>query len=225
VRDGQVRGAEDTGFLSSAFTDLMISIAIVFILLSVVFIREASRRSRRDKEVIRTSLSELLKENQLPLKQEPSDPLVMSVSMGEDVLKFPLNSTAVSEAGNRFLDRFIPELLGQLCSPAIRSKVDAVLIEGHTDRSGEATADGVRRNIRLSQSRSFSVLERSLQSLKSNGSLSECFLSLASATGRGSRVPVEAGGQYSADLSRRVEIKIRVKSSEQNLKIWGAAGK
>ncbi|HUP58564.1 MAG TPA: hypothetical protein VM598_13990, partial [Bdellovibrionota bacterium] len=209
--------SENSGFLSSAFTDLMISIAVVFILLSVVFIREASRRTHRDKEVIRSSLSELLVEHQLPLRQNPLDPLVMSVSMGEHVLKFALNSVQVPEAGHQFLDRFMPELLGKICSSGIRPKVDAILIEGHTDRTGENTSGGVRRNIRLSQSRSFAVLDRSLQSLSSHGDLSECFLSLAAATGRGSRDPVEIGGRYDPESSRRVEIKIRVKSAEQNL--------
>jgi hypothetical protein len=47
--------------------------------------------------------------------------------------------------------------------------------------------------------------------------MSECLLKLASATGRGSRIPVAIDGKYEADRSRRVEIKIRVKSAEQEL--------
>jgi outer membrane protein OmpA-like peptidoglycan-associated protein len=47
----------------------------------------------------------------------------------------------------------------------------------------------------------------------------ECLLKLASATGRGSRNPVLADdGSYSADQSRRVEIKIRVRSAEQQFR-------
>ncbi len=205
------------GFLSHAFTDLMASLAVIFILLSVVFIHNASKKRENDKELIKSSLSEVLEKNKLPLRQDPNDPLVLAVSVGEDVLKFPLNSAALSTAGAKFLDEFAPALTAQLCSEAVRSKVDAIIIEGHTDRSGETTADGVRRNIRLSQNRSFAVLERALQAVQARGDLSECLLKLASATGRGSRVPIELKGQYDSDLSRRVEIKIRVKSSEQEL--------
>jgi hypothetical protein len=43
-------------------------------------------------------------------------------------------------------------------------------------------------------------------------------LTMASASGRGSRSPVLVNGAYSADLSRRVEIKIRVRSAEQQLR-------
>lgn len=204
-------------FLSHAFTDLMASLAVIFILLSVVFINNASKKRENDKELIRSSLAEVLEKNKLPLRQDPNDPLVLMVSVGEDLLKFPLNSASLSPAGAKFLDEFVPALTEQLCSESIRSKVDSVIIEGHTDSSGESGADGTRRNIRLSQNRSFAVLDRSLQAVQSKVDMSECLLKLASATGRGSRIPVSINGKYEADRSRRVEIKIRVKSSEQEL--------
>jgi outer membrane protein OmpA-like peptidoglycan-associated protein len=205
----------EAGFLSSAFTDLMISLAVIFILLTVVFIREAAQRSVKDKEAVKEQLSDVLKRNKLPLSQDPADPLMMSVSVGENVLRFAINSSSVSQKGTEFLSQFVPDLTKQLCSEQIRSRVDAVIIEGHTDRSGEATAEGTRRNIRLSQSRSFAVLDQALESMKGDPMLSECFLSLVSATGRGSHSPLEVDGKYDPDLSRRVEIKIRVKSAEQ----------
>lgn len=211
-----MKGTESS-FLSAAFTDLMVSLAVIFIMLTVVFIREASSRSQKGKEMVRSSLSEILKKNQLPLKQDPNDPLVMSVSVRENDLKFQVNSANLSPEGAQFVESFMPGLTQQLCSEPMRSSVDAVIIEGHTDRSGENGEEGMRRNIKLSQNRSFAVLERALLSVKADPKLTECLLSLTSATGRGSRVPVEVKGIYSADLSRRVEIKIRVKSREQEM--------
>jgi flagellar motor protein MotB len=204
------------GFLSHAFTDLMASLALIFILLSVVFINNASKKRENDKELIKSSLSEVLEKNKLPLRQDPNDPLVLAVSVSEDVLKFPLNGAALSPAAAKFVDQFAPALTEQLCADSIRSKVDAIIIEGHTDRSGESGPEGTRRNIRLSQNRSFAVLERALQAVQNDPAMSECLLKLASATGRGSGVPIEVNGEYSAEQSRRVEIKIRVKSSETN---------
>jgi len=204
-------------FLSHAFTDLMASLAVIFILLSVVFIHNASKKREYDKDLIKSSLSEVLEKNKLPLRQDPTDPLVLIVSVGEDVLKFPINSSSLSGAGEKFLDQFAPALTEQLCSDFIRPKIDAIILEGHTDSSGETSPEGIRRNIRLSQNRSFAVLERALHGVQTNPGMSECLLKLASATGRGSRVPVELNGKYEADKSRRVEIKIRVKSNEQEL--------
>lgn len=212
-----MREGATPSFLSHAFTDLMASLAVIFILLSVVFISNASKKRENDKELIRSSLSEVLEKNKLPLRQDPTDPLVLIVSVGEDLLKFPLNSAALSVGGSKFLDQFAPALTEQLCSDSIRGKIDSIIIEGHTDSSGETSADGTRRNIRLSQNRSFAVLDRSLQAVQGHKTMSECLLKLASATGRGSRIPVEINGHYEADKSRRVEIKIRVKSSEQEL--------
>lgn len=203
-------------FLTSAFTDLMASLAVIFILLTVVFIRNASQKSEKDKEAIRTSIAEVLYQNKLPLEQDPKDPLTLSVRVGEDLLKFPVNSASISSKGETFLKDFFPELAKQLCSSDIWPRLDAVIIEGHTDRSGEERGEsGTDRNIRLSQDRSFSVLSRSLNAVRNNSGLYNCMLKLALASGRGSSSPVEVNGLYSADQSRRVEIKIRVKSNEQ----------
>lgn len=209
--------ASQNEFLSHSFTDLMASLAVIFILLTVVFIRNASQRTEKTKDAVRSGLAELLEKNKLPLRQDPNDPLALRVAVPEKELKFPLNSAALSPQGERFVDGFMPALVRQLCSEPIRSRLDGVIIEGHTDRSGESTPEGMRRNIRLSQSRSFSVLDRSLQAVRSDPGLSACLLKLASATGRGSSVPVMGAGGYSPELSRRVEILIRVKSSEQEL--------
>ncbi len=206
---------ESKNFLSSAFTDLMASLAVIFILLTVVFIKNASERSKEGKEAVRTQLAEVLDKNNLPLEQDVNDPLTLSVRVSERLLKFSSGSAALSAAGADFLDGFIPALAKQLCSEQIRSRLDAVIIEGHTDRSGESSADGTGSNIRLSQSRSFSVLSRTLSAVRHDADLYGCVLKLVLASGRGSSVPIELDGDYRPDLSRRVEIKVRVKSNEQ----------
>ncbi len=204
-------------FLAHSFTDLMASLAVIFILLTVVFIRSASQRSEKTKDEVRNGLAEVLEKNKLPLRQDPNNPLALRVAVDEKVLKFPVNSAAISAEGEQFVDGFMPQLVKQLCTEPVRSRLDAIIIEGHTDRSGENTPDGMRRNIKLSQARSFSVLDRAIQSVRANPELSDCLLKVASATGRGSAVPVMGAGGYSPDLSRRVEILIRVKSTEQEL--------
>jgi len=210
-----MKESKSGSFLVNSFTDLMASLAVIFILLTVVFIKYASERSEKGKQVIRQSLAEVLDKDQLPLVQDPNDPLSLSVRVSEDYLKFPLNSSSISLVGTRFIERFFPSLAEQLCQEEIRTKLDSVIIEGHTDKSGEDKDWGSNQNIRLSQQRALAVLVQGLNSLKDHPDLHGCLLKLASASGRGASSPVVQEGTYSADLSRRVEIKIRVKSNEQ----------
>lgn len=203
---------------SSTLTDLMTSLAVIFILLLVVFLKQAHDQSRSTKEQVTSQLSKLLEEKNLNLKQDPEDPLKLAVRVGEDILRFPLNGFQLSSPGREFVAGFFKKFAQQLCSPELQGKLDAVIIEGHTDRSGERTREGVKHNIELSQKRSFSVMEQALESIQSEPALYECLLKLSSASGRGSRSPVFEGQIYNADKSRRVEIKIRVKSAEQALK-------
>ncbi len=210
-----MKKAPSHNFLNSSFTDLMASLAVIFILLTVVFIRSASQRSEKGKEAVRSGIAEVLDKNNLPLEQDPADPLTLSVRVSENLLKFPVNGATLSPAGNDFLDGFFPALAKQLCAPELRERLDAVVIEGHTDRSGEAGPTGIGHNIKLSQNRSFSVLSRGLAAVHEDPELYDCLLKLALASGRGSSAPIAVDGDYSADMSRRVEIKIRVKSNEQ----------
>ena len=210
-----MKESKSSSFLVNSFTDLMASLAVIFILLTIVFIKYASERSEKGKEEIRKSLAEVLDKDQLPLVQDPKDPLSLSVRVSESYLKFPLNSTTVSTAGIEFIHRFFPSLAEQLCQEEIRTKLDSVVIEGHTDKSGEEKEWGSNRNIRLSQQRALAVLVQGLNALREKPELHGCLLKLASASGRGASNPVVQEGEYNADLSRRVEIKIRVKSNEQ----------
>lgn len=196
----------------------MTSLAVIFVLLLIVFMKSARDQSQRSKNAVTDQLKELADAKNLPLHQDPNDPLSLVLQVGEDQLRFPVGGATLSDAGSRFIDDFIPRAARRLCDPKTRKQIDSILIEGHTDRSGESTLEGVRRNIALSQKRSFSVLERGMSSIQADRPTYECLLELASASGRGSARPVLVDGEYDADRSRRVDIRIRVRSSEQAFK-------
>ncbi len=197
----------------------MTSLAIVFILLLVVFMKQAHDQSLQAKQTVEAQLKNILARESLSLKQDIEDPLNMAVMVGENQLRFPLGEATLSPSGAAFVGTFFRNLATKLCSPALRDKIDSIVIEGHTDTSGEKTPGGVRQNIALSQRRSYSVLEHALKSVQSSPETYECLLEFASATGRGSRSPVGEGNSYNPELSRRVEIRIRVKSAEQQYRI------
>ena len=227
-------GDKSAQTFSSSMTDLMTSLAVIFILLLVVFLKHAHDQAELAKRSVQTELEELLKEKSLAVRQDPEDPLTLKVAVGEEKLKFALGSSQLNSGGRTFVDGFFRNFAEKICSEALRDKVDSVIIEGHTDKSGERTLEGVKRNIVLSQKRSYAVLERALSSVEGEEELHECLLQLASATGKGSRSPVFDTEKvteqketatventhlvYNPGRSRRVEIKIRVRSAEQQFR-------
>lgn len=215
-------GRRDSHTFQSTLTDLMTSLAVIFILLLVVFLKQAHDQGKNTKTELEKRLSSLLESQNLAVRADAEDPLSLQVQVGEDKLRFSLGSAALSADAQQFVGGFFKEFSHRICSPEVMNKIDSVVIEGHTDRSGEKTAEGVNRNIALSQRRSFAVLEQALSSLSNEAGSYECLLKLTSANGRGSRAPVfDSNGQYSADLSRRVQIRIRVKSAEQKASSLG----
>ena len=58
--EATMREKESNHFLSHAFTDLMASLAVIFILLTVVFIKSAAESSKREKQAVQAGLSEVL---------------------------------------------------------------------------------------------------------------------------------------------------------------------
>lgn len=210
-----------------SLTDLMTSLAIIFVLLLVVFLKHAHDQSERAKESVQKQLADLLEAKKLEIRQDAKDPLTLAVKLDETLLRFPVGGDSLTSSGDQFVRGFFKTFAQQICEPSLRAKIDSVIIEGHTDNSGERTPEGVRHNIALSQRRSYAVLESALKSLPSDSPDYECLLKLASANGRGSREPIyepvaaspgkEAQTAYSPHLSRRVEVKIRVKSAEQAL--------
>lgn len=211
-------GAQGTQAFASTLTDLMTSLAVIFVLLLVVFLKQSHDQSKKAKNQVQEQLAPFLEQKALALKQDPEDPLRLAVAVGEDQLRFPVGSAKLSAEGESFVSAFFANFASEICAEGLRDKLDSVVIEGHTDTSGERTPEGVRNNIALSQRRSYSVLEQALRSVQSNPQIYECLLKLVSATGRGSRSPVYVNDQYSPDSSRRVEIQIRVRSAEQQFK-------
>lgn len=208
---------------ASTLTDLMTSLAVIFILLLVVFLKNSHDQSKQAKEKVSNELSAFLKNESLSLHQDPDDPLRLVVMVGEDQLRFPHGDASLTSAGKNFVNGFFKTFSQKVCDDSLRSKIDSILIEGHTDTTGERTPEGVRQNIFLSQKRAYSVLEEALKTVQLDPKTYECLLKLTSANGRGSRNPVLVEQVYNPDKSRRVEIKIRVRSSEQQFKEMASA--
>lgn len=231
--------AEDSGSLSGSFTDLMTSLAVIFILLLVALVNNKQRElqiTQEELDRIRQELStavaattktrrELLLHLQqelatlagrgIEVREDEKDPLGLLVIVPEGLLQFRVNESRIPPLGTQFLYDFIPRLAKTAC--AYHGDLASVVVEGHTDSNGED-----EHNLKLSQSRSLEVVSRSLDVLKVAPvgvdpplDPQSCFLDLLSASGRGERELFLVNGLEDKPRSRRVVFKLRVRSFEQ----------
>jgi len=211
--------AEESGGtpLASSLTDLMTSLAVIFILLLVATLNNAQQQGQDTRNAILVELQRELRTfvaKGIEVKADPKDPLGLLVLVPEGLLEFELNDDRIPAKGIEFLTDFTPKLALTACSERFRNEINSIVVEGHTDSSGTD-----QLNLPLSQRRSMSVVQRSLEVLsQSNGTedFRSCFLGFLSASGRGSvdRIIAPSGIEDRA-RSRRVVFKIRVRSLEQ----------
>jgi len=210
-------GHENTG-LASSLTDLMTSLAVIFILLLVAMLNNARQQTEGTKSQVLSRLEDALKIFQkegVQVKTDPKDPLGLLVVVPEGLLRFAQGKADIPPSGKEFVQEFIPKFVATACSADLRQGINSIVVEGHASSEGDE-----KLNLRLSQARSMSVVQDSLDVLDiaTNGNASDdhkCFVEFVSATGRGSAEPVEVDGTEDRSLSRRVVFKIRVKSLEQ----------
>ena len=214
------------GGLASSMTDLMTSLAVIFILLLVASLNNAQQEGEQARNDILLKLQEKLskelveyKEQGFQLTNDPKDPLGLIIVVPEGLLNFERNRSEIPQPGVEFLKRVAPKLAETVCSEEFRPEMNSIVVEGHTDSTGSDET-----NLPLSQARSMAVVGSSLQILKlaesgiGAGKDLRCFLDLVSATGRGSVEPISKDdGSEDLARSRRVIFKIRVRSLEQRV--------
>ena len=218
--------SDSEGALANSMTDLMTSLAVVFILLLVAYLNQAymenKRRADRYKQLMghsRTVKSDLIgKFHSLNIEAnaDPKDPLAVVIPISEAKIQFDRGKSEIKPVGKQCLREFVPQLASIICSNGFSDDVESVLIEGHTDTDGED-----EQNLRLSQDRSYAVLRCVLNECALGEDQRGRLLDLVSANGRGERHPILASQHEDKVASRRVVFKIRVKSVEQKHVVLG----
>lgn len=202
--------------ISNSLTDLMTSLAVIFVLLLCASMNNARQEGETSRNSVLSAIHRELNDfvvRGIEVKPDPRDALNILILVPEKLLAFQFDKADIPQGGISFLKSFIPRLSGILCSEKFSKEVNSVIVEGHTDSSGPT-----RHNCELSQRRSMSVVKASLDILDAGGMEIERdrFLKLLSATGRGSAEPMAGlNGEEDMALSRRVVFKVRVRSIEQ----------
>ena len=196
-------------------TDLMTSLAMVFILLFSALITqtasEAQSELQEHKEDVQAVLRGHLERLGLSLDADPRDPLTLKIVIPDDILTFEFGQSMLSPKANLFLAEAMPFYAAAVCGP-LRNKIDSLAIQGHTDNLGD---DGY--NLQLSQERSLAVMVKGLQVIQAQTPWAyQCFQEMTSASGRGRQELIyDSDHLVNREKSRRVIFKIRLRSTEQ----------
>ena len=130
--------------------------------------------------------------------------------MLESAVFFDVGKNEIKPAGQEFLEKFIPVYLGVLLQDEYAGYVGEIIIEGHTDTSGDYLS-----NLELSQERALSVATFCLESPKLSKQQVQMLREILTAKGRSFSDPIyNEDGTIDMDSSRRVEFKFRMKDSE-----------
>jgi outer membrane protein OmpA-like peptidoglycan-associated protein len=206
-----VRGEHENGdqFFTTGVTDLMTSVAIIFVLLFVVALQpspvaslSADPTDSNAREILMSQFERL----GLPIEKDPDDPQLLLLIMPESLLNFDFGRATLRPAAEAYLQKVIPQYASAFCGP-FRSLIESVTIEGHTDDVGED-----RRNLRLSQERAFRVMVKAMDILQGRPE-DDCFQQITTASGRGKQdLFYSIDQRLSRDKSRRVVFKIRLQA-------------
>jgi outer membrane protein OmpA-like peptidoglycan-associated protein len=207
--------SESGGTLSSSLTDLMTSLMVIFVLLLVATLNNASAEGENTRNIMLDQLKIALQDfaaKGVRVEKDPTDPLGLLILVPEKFFNFAVDKSDIPSGGSEFLERFVPRLAATACSQQYKSEISSIVVEGHTDSTGTD-----EHNLKLSQERSLAVVQQTLNVLASQDDGEKaCFLDFISANGRGSREPIlDERGLEDRDRSRRVIFKIRVRSLEQ----------
>jgi outer membrane protein OmpA-like peptidoglycan-associated protein len=110
----------------------------------------------------------------------------------------------------QFLDEFVPKYLDVLLSEGYEAYVAEIIIEGHTDRNG-----GYLYNLELAQDRAYSVASYILGNDFPYKNIQEHLAGKLTVNSKSyTDFRTDEKGEYSAEASRRVEFKFRLKDEE-----------
>ena len=128
----------------------------------------------------------------------------------ESTLMFEFGKSDISAEGKGQLSRLMPVYLGVLLDDQYRDYVAEIIIEGHTDSTGSYGA-----NLKLSQERALNVANYCQEMSTLTSRQKQQLRQIVTAQGRADADLIyDAFGQEDQELSRRVEIKFRLKDTE-----------
>lgn len=212
-------------------SDLMTGLMVIFLFVAIAYIS----RVQQNQSVLTDYVETKNEMHQKLVKEFAGDTLKWQMSIGKDLtMKFKeptvLFATGSSQLTPRFkeiLDEFLPRYFNILLNDSLRSNIQEIRIEGHTDDVPipRLDADPYVANAQLSQERALSVIKyfRSMPTFNQYSDEQKQLLEFwFTANGLSYGKAVDADGNYiissgkpiDRDHSRRVEFRIVTSGDE-----------
>ncbi|HLR62812.1 MAG TPA: OmpA family protein [Lentibacillus sp.] len=207
---------QDDGHFWPSFTDLLTIILLCFILIFIAMMIIKSLQIEEMKKTIDQIMgvrSQLVNDLQTEFSDSPMgievDEETGAIIFNTEIL-FPYDESELKKESYQFLDEFVPKYLDILLKSGYEKYIAEIIIEGHTDRDGS-----YMYNMQLSQERAYSVAEYILSDDFPYKNIQQHLKDKLTVNGKSyTDFRTDDTGNYSAEDSRRVEFKFRLKDEE-----------
>ena len=202
-----------------SITDIMSGLMIVFMFIAVAFMMQLQNKISEytdAKNKIYIALYEEFKDD-LPKWNAELDEQTLTVRFKEPDILFSVGSDNLTWQFQQILNDFLPRYIKIISHEDYKNYVEEIRIEGHTDPfwTGATTRqEEYLNNMKLSQSRTQAVLSYAINMPALQNNL-EWIIQRVTANGLSSSQPIKINGQVDAELSRRVDFRIRTKAEEK----------
>ena len=212
----KIENTDEGNIFWVTMTDLMTGLVLVFIVLFFYTYINGHFQAFQ-QEMARENASKTLQQS---LKNESLEATVDPVSgivKISDLELFEINSYKLSPKGKAYLDKFAPAYFNSIfTNDYLNKNVDKIVIQGHTDSQtfkGEYSDDQqYMKNMELSLNRAYEVANYMTNTPynKENG---DRLRKMIIVEGASFSEPIIENGKENFDKSRRVEIKVTLKSN------------
>lgn len=199
----------------TTMSDLLLGLAIIFMVLFVLAMTGFTQDSVKAKQSQMEASKELVEKLKDANIDAKVDPMTGDVKISNLEL-FEVNSYVLSEKGKRYLNKLIPIYIENIFSNAeLEANITNIIVQGHTDSQQYSNLktenEQYIRNMTLSLQRANSVAEYMFKT-KFNSNYDEKLRKMLVVEGRSYSDPVLVDGVEDFDKSRRVELKLKVKT-------------
>ncbi len=214
-KGGGGEAAGEGNIFWTTMSDLLLGLAIIFMVLFVLamtgFTQDTVKQKQTQMEASK-ELVEKLKEANIDAKV---DPMTGDVKIS-DLELFDLNSYELSANGKLYLNKLIPIYVENIFENAeLESNITNIVVQGHTDSQQYVNVSTENeqfvKNMTLSLQRANSVAEYIFKT-NFNPNYDEKLRKMLVVEGRSYSDPVLVDGVEDFDKSRRVELKLKVKT-------------
>ncbi len=223
------RGGDTSEWIS--ITDMMAGLMMVFMLIAIGFMWQTEQEKDAIAQIAvaydrsKTKLNEaLVDEFAADLPRWGAEILAdNTVRFREPEILFAVNSSSIKDGFQEILKDFFPRYVEILSRQEFREDVAEIRIEGHTssDWDGASTREEAYiKNARLSQNRSFSVLDYVFNMSAKENVERDWLVAVLRANGLSFADPIfNADGTEDSERSRRVEFRVLTKTEDKIYRI------